>query len=207
MLNSLAQTLIKITAPGVPDFYQGTEVWDFSLVDPDNRRPVDFAARAALLAGLQERITAGDLAGLARELVEHWADGRIKLYTIHRALICRRQAPLLFQAGEYVPLSIAGEHEVNVCAFARRRATGTVLTVVPRLTHRLTDTGTLLPFGRDVWANTRVLLPRDFPGQRYLNLFTGAKLRPESSPSGMSLPVGEILAGFPVALLDCSPGG
>ncbi|MGE5848998.1 MAG: malto-oligosyltrehalose synthase, partial [Candidatus Methylomirabilota bacterium] len=99
MVNSLAQTLIKITAPGVPDFYQGTEVWDFSLVDPDNRRPVDFVLRAALLAGLRERIAAGDLLSLARDLLDHWPDGRIKLYTIHRTLTCRRQAPDLFQAG------------------------------------------------------------------------------------------------------------
>jgi (1->4)-alpha-D-glucan 1-alpha-D-glucosylmutase len=205
MLNSLAQVLIKITAPGVPDFYQGSEVWDFSLVDPDNRRPVDFTARAALLAGLQERMTAGDQDALARELVEHWADGRIKLYTIHRALCCRRQAPVLFQAGEYVPLSSVGDHAARVCAFARRRATGTALTVVPRLTGRLTDNGARLPVGRDVWGNTRVLLPRDFPGQPYLNLFTGTEAQPTGSGSGLSLALGEILAEFPVALLNAGP--
>jgi (1->4)-alpha-D-glucan 1-alpha-D-glucosylmutase len=93
MVNSLAQTLLKITAPGVPDFYQGTEVWDFSLVDPDNRRPVDFAARAALLDDLRARLAGGDHAALARELVARWEDGHIKLSTIHRALACRRGAP------------------------------------------------------------------------------------------------------------------
>jgi (1->4)-alpha-D-glucan 1-alpha-D-glucosylmutase len=205
MLNSLAQVLIKSTAPGVPDFYQGSEMWDFSLVDPDNRRPVEFTARAALLAGLQERVAAGDQDGLARELVEHWADSRIKLYTIHRALYCRRQAPILFQAGDYVPLSTVGDHAAHVCAFARRRATGAVLTVVPRLTGRLTDNGARLPVGRDVWGDTRVLLPRDFPGQVYLNLFTGAEVRPTGSDSGMSLALGEILVEFPVALLDAGP--
>jgi (1->4)-alpha-D-glucan 1-alpha-D-glucosylmutase len=205
MVNSLAQVLIKCTAPGVPDFYQGTEVWDFSLVDPDNRRPVDFAARAALLAGLRDRIAAGDLAGLARELVEHWPDGRIKLYVIHRALMCRRQAPLLFQAGEYVPLSTVGEHAARVCGFARRRATGTVLTVVPRLTGRLTDNGARLPLGRTVWADTQVLLPREFSGELYLDLFTGAQLRPAGGNGSMSLAVGEILSEFPVALLDAGP--
>ncbi len=205
MLNSLAQVLIKITAPGVPDFYQGSELWDFSLVDPDNRRPVDFATRSALLADLQERIASGDVSGLARDLVEHWGDGRIKLYTIHRALICRRQAPLLFQAGDYVPLSTVGDHAVHVCAFARRRATGIILTVVPRLTSPLTGDGTRLPLGRAVWGDTRVLLPRDFPGRPYLNLLTGTELQPASSNSERSLALGEVLAEFPVALLDAGP--
>ncbi|HSD51652.1 MAG TPA: malto-oligosyltrehalose synthase, partial [Candidatus Methylomirabilis sp.] len=133
MVNSLAQTLIKMTAPGVPDFYQGIEVWDFSLVDPDNRRPVDFALRAALLAELRERIAAGDLASLARDLVEQWPDGRIKLYTIHRALTCRRQAPDLFRAGAYVPLRSEGRRADRLCVFARRWESQTALTVVPRL--------------------------------------------------------------------------
>ncbi|HWU38170.1 MAG TPA: hypothetical protein VN203_11045, partial [Candidatus Acidoferrum sp.] len=204
MLNSLAQVLIKITAPGVPDFYQGAEMWDFSLVDPDNRRPVDFAVRASALASLRERIATGDLTGLARELVEHWPDGRIKLYTIHRALTCRRQSPFLFQDGDYVRLSIGGDRAGHVCAFARRRATGTILTVVPRLTGRLTENGTVLPLGRDVWGDTHVLLPRDFPGQFYLNLFTGAEIQPGSTDAAF-LPIGEILAEFPVALLEASP--
>ncbi|HSB72068.1 MAG TPA: malto-oligosyltrehalose synthase, partial [Candidatus Methylomirabilis sp.] len=124
MVNSLAETLIKITAPGVPDFYQGSEVWDFSLVDPDNRRPVDFAARASLLEDLRRRIATGDLVHLARELVEQWTDGRVKLYTLHRALTYRRTAADLFQRGDYVPLPTGGQAAEHLCAFARRLATG-----------------------------------------------------------------------------------
>ena len=126
MVNSLAQTLLKITAPGVPDFYQGTEVWDFSLVDPDNRRPVDFSIRAALLTGLQERIAAGSPAAVTRDLLAHWEDGRVKMYAIHRALHCRRRSPELFQAGDYVPLRTGGAGGDHLVAFARRRATGVV---------------------------------------------------------------------------------
>jgi (1->4)-alpha-D-glucan 1-alpha-D-glucosylmutase len=200
MVSSLAQALIKITAPGVPDFYQGTEVWDFSLVDPDNRRPVDFARRTALLESLGEQIAAGDLTGLARELVEQWVDGRIKLYTIHRALICRRKAPILFQAGEYVPLSTVGENAAQVCAFARRRATGTVLTIVPRLMAGLTNNGTRLPLGHEVWGDTWMVLPRDFPAEAYVNLFTGAELQLASTNNGMVLAIRDIFADFPVAL-------
>ncbi|MBI4736167.1 MAG: malto-oligosyltrehalose synthase [candidate division NC10 bacterium] len=202
MVNSLAQTLIKITAPGVPDFYQGTEVWDFSLVDPDNRRPVDFAARKTLLAGLQDRIAGGDLLGLARELVEHWMDGRIKLYTIHRALTCRRRFPDLFRSGAYVPLTIVGQHAANVCAFARRNQTRAVVTVVPRLTAHLTDNGARLPLGAGVWGDTWVVLPEEFPGGSCTNLFTGAEVQAVERDGGARLAAGDLLADFPVALLE-----
>jgi (1->4)-alpha-D-glucan 1-alpha-D-glucosylmutase len=205
MANSLAQTLIKITAPGVPDFYQGTEVWDFSLVDPDNRRPVDFALRAALLAQLRERIAAGDLASLARDLVEQWPDGRIKLYTIHRALTCRRAAPDLFQAGDYVPLRTTGQHADRLCAFARRWESQTALIVVPRLVASLTDNGARLPLGRDLWARTWLVVPPEFGAGPYRNLFTGTELRPSVSDAGTVLAVGEILAEYPVALLVGAP--
>jgi (1->4)-alpha-D-glucan 1-alpha-D-glucosylmutase len=202
MVNSLAQTLIKLTAPGVPDFYQGTELWDFSLVDPDNRRPVDFAVRVALLAGVRERIAAGDFAGLARELTEQWADGRLKLYTIHRALTFRRAVPDLFRTGEYVPLPATGEHADRLCAFARRRATSAALTVVPRLVAGLTDNGARLPLGREVWGDTRVLLPDGVPRGSYVNRFTGMVVTPVESGGGMALHVGDLLAEFPVALLE-----
>ena len=202
MVNSLAQTLVKITAPGVPDFYQGTELWDLSLVDPDNRRPVDFAARAARLAELRARIAAGALAGLARELVEQWVDGRIKLYTTHRALACRRAAADLFREGDYVPLRPGGSRGAHLCAFARRRGTRAVLTIVPRLTARLTANGAHLPLGPDVWGDTYVVLPGDLPGGRYTNLFTGATVGTAEREGGAALTAGDLFAQFPVALLE-----
>jgi (1->4)-alpha-D-glucan 1-alpha-D-glucosylmutase len=205
MVNGLAQALLKIAAPGVPDFYQGTEVWDLSLVDPDNRRPVDFEARTALLAGLRDRIASGDLGGLARELVESWPDGRIKLYTVHRALGARRAAPEIFRSGAYLPLATAGRHAAHVCAFARQSDAGVAIAVVPRLTTRLTGNGARLPLGRDVWADTRVLLPPDLAEKSFIDAFTGAEHRgrPAGQSSGdpsSSLLVGELLAHFPVAL-------
>ncbi len=202
MVNSLAQTLIKITAPGVPDFYQGTEVWDFNLVDPDNRRPVDFALRAALLAGLQERISAGEVANLARELVDHWPDNRIKLYTIHRALTCRRRIADVFQAGAYVPLRAEGACKDHLCAFARQAEGRTVLTVVPRLTAGLTDNGARLPLGRDLWGDTWLALPEALPQGPYTNLFTGVEIGGDEHESVPHLVAGEILADFPVSLLE-----
>jgi (1->4)-alpha-D-glucan 1-alpha-D-glucosylmutase len=204
MANSLAQTLLKITAPGVPDLYQGTELWDLSLVDPDNRRPVDFSTRMALLDGLQERIARGGLAALSRELLTHWEDGRIKLYIAHRALHCRRQSAELFQAGDYVPLQTKGASADRVVAFARRRATRVVLTVVPRLTAAVTDGGARLPVGPEVWQDTCVELPPEWPAANYTNVFTGAAMNATAN-DGRRLRLGNVLADLPVALLESGP--
>jgi (1->4)-alpha-D-glucan 1-alpha-D-glucosylmutase len=204
MVNSLAQTLLKIAAPGVPDFYQGTDVWDFSLVDPDNRRPVDFSIRAALLIGLQERIASGSLAAMARELLANWEDGRVKMYAIHRALNCRRRSPELFQAGDYVPLRTGGAGGDHVVAFARRRATDVVISVVPRLAAALTDGGARLPMGPDTWQDTWVEASRDFPSGAYANLFTAATVEVAADES-RRLRVREVLADFPIALLEAVP--
>ena len=202
MVNSLAQVLLKITAPGVPDFYQGTELWDLSLVDPDNRRPVDFATRARALADLRARVESGEAGGLARELVEGWADGRIKLYTVHRALSCRRSAPDLFRAGEYLPLATAGRHAAHVCAFARHADSRTVIVVVPRLTARLTGNGARLALGPSVWADTHVLIPERIAAGVYVVVFSGAEHRSTPHEAVAALAVADLLAHFPVALLE-----
>src|SRR5262249_7698229 len=136
-LNSLAQTLIKITAPGVPDFYQGTELWDLNLVDPDNRRPVDWALRRRLLGGLRHALAATpDRASVAFELFKSKDDGRVKLPLIAEALAFRRAHPALFASGDYRPLEAHGTLAEHVCAFARVTEAGAALTVVPRLLAR-----------------------------------------------------------------------
>lgn len=201
MVNSLAQTLLKMTAPGVPDFYQGTELWDLSLVDPDNRRPVDFGARMAALAELGVRIAAGDLQGLARELLERWTDGRIKMYTIHRALAWRRSAPELFQAGEYLSLATTGRCAGHVCAFGRRHGAHAAIVAVPRLTARLTEHGVRWPLGPEVWEDTAIVIPGDLAAEAYPHAFTGAAVRPTPRNSQIVVAVGTLLAEFPVALL------
>ncbi len=201
MIYSLARTLLKITAPGIPDFYQGTELWDFSLVDPDNRRPVDYDLRVRYLDELERRIARGELADLARDLVRHWQDGWIKMYCIHRALTFRRAAPELFRAGAYVPLSVEGEHPERLCAFARRHGDAAAVMVVPRLVARLTGGGATLPPGRDAWGATWVRIPDDFPVGPYLNLFTGASIPADGPPAGRRWAAGDLLAEFPVACL------
>jgi (1->4)-alpha-D-glucan 1-alpha-D-glucosylmutase len=206
LFNSLAQTLLKIAAPGVPDIYQGTELWDFSLVDPDNRRPVDYARRQKLLAGLKAALgRTGDGGGeprlaLARELTEHKEDGRIKLYVTRQALRCRREHPGLFTAGEYLPVEAVGRRRDHVCAFLRCRGNEQTLIVVPRLLTALAPGGRP-PLGPDVWQETGLLVPAPRPGRSWRNVFTGEELRPAGGNGQAPLPVAQVLAHFPVALL------
>ena len=192
--NSLAQTLIKITAPGVPDFYQGTELWDLSLVDPDNRRPVDWALRRRTLDELTAaRAAAPDAAAFAHELVKMKEDGHVKMYVTARALAVRRARAPLFQQGEYRPLEVTGTHAEHVCAFARVHAGAAVLTIVPRLLARRGGDG--LPLGAEYWADTRVAVPAGVP-PAFRNDFTGERVH------GATLAVGDVLATFPLALLE-----
>ncbi|HET8523459.1 MAG TPA: malto-oligosyltrehalose synthase, partial [Thermomicrobiales bacterium] len=148
VVNSLSQQLLKLTAPGVPDLYQGTELWNFSLVDPDNRRPVDFYERAQLLdrmSGRPDRCPAADL-------LAHVDDGRIKLSVTHQTLAARAALPELFQHGTYRPLPAGGMAAGHVIAFARRDTTDEVVIVVPRLVLGLTRGQEQMPLGREVWG-------------------------------------------------------
>jgi (1->4)-alpha-D-glucan 1-alpha-D-glucosylmutase len=199
MFNSLAQVLIKIAAPGVPDIYQGQELWDFSLVDPDNRRPVDYALRRRLLDELQQRRTAGDLPALARELVDKRADGRIKLYTTMQALQVRRQHPGLLAEGTYVSLESTGAKSAHVFAFLRASGGRVALLVVPRLVVQLSGGREVAPLGADIWQDTALQLPDEHAGRLWQNVFTG------ETQQGKSLPVASVLSSFPVALLVDEP--
>ena len=201
VLNSLAQTLIKITAPGVPDFYQGGELWDLSLVDPDNRRPVDFARRRQMLESLSRDIeTATDLASLARGLVNEPADGRVKLFVIRQALAVRRRRSELFARGDYRPLDVQGTRADHICAFARTGPGGPVLTVIPRL---LASRGIVQVTGTEYWEDTAVMLPGETQAM-LRNAFTGAGIDATGDGETRRLPVGTVLADFPVALLEAA---
>ncbi len=200
--NSLAQVLLKLTSPGVPDLYQGTELWDFSLVDPDNRRPVDYTLRRRILAELQAEISeAGDnLERLACDLVDQMENGRIKAYLIYQTLNFRRGCLDVFAHGAYLPLEATGAKRDHVCAFARSAGDEVVLVVVPRLVVRLVGGVERPPLGPEVWGKTRLLLPPPLAGLSYKNVFTGEVLTPEDNQgSGPSL--GTVLGRFPVALL------
>jgi (1->4)-alpha-D-glucan 1-alpha-D-glucosylmutase len=204
MYNSLSQTVIKLTAPGVPDLYQGTELWDFSLVDPDNRRPVDYDRRRQMLQTLQSQVSVAgnNRLPLVRELMETWEDGRVKLYVTHQTLIYRREHPDLFRTGGYIPLEAIGQRQKHLCSFARRHGGKTLVVVAPRLLSQVIPDPTVPPLGTEVWAETWLALPPDDNDHPYLNLLTREKISPHLQRGRWCLSLGEIFAYFPVALLE-----
>lgn len=204
MWNALSQVVLKTTAPGVPDFYQGSELWDFSLVDPDNRRPVDYDVRTTLAQTLRRALAecGPDLRPLARTLLAERLDGRIKLYTTMRALNFRRENRALFHDGEYIPLDGRGTKQEHCCAFARLHLEQAVVTVVPRLIGSLTNDAMTPPVGLDVWGDTYVTVPSWRSDSTYRNLFTGETLSTQTVGDRQMLPMAEVLREFPVALLE-----
>jgi (1->4)-alpha-D-glucan 1-alpha-D-glucosylmutase len=198
--NSLAQTLLKLTSPGTPDIYQGNELWDYSLVDPDNRRPVDFEKRRALLAELKEA-EAADPQQLARKLVDEAETGAIKLYLTCRALNYRREHEALFREGTYAPLEVRGQHAQHVCAFLRQHEDATALVIVPRLVVRLARGELRPPVGADVWGDTHLILPDDAGINVLENVFTGETLAPGDFAGQPGVSLAAALADFPVGLL------
>jgi (1->4)-alpha-D-glucan 1-alpha-D-glucosylmutase len=185
-VNGLSQVLAKITSPGVPDFYQGTEFWDFSLVDPDNRRPVDFGVRMEALSS-EEEIT---------DLARHWQNGRIKQAIIRRSLAFRHAFPTLFSRGHYLPLSAEGPASDHIIAFARVVGHEAAVTVVTRLATRLlsADSGILIP--EESWENTDLRLPAKI-APCFWNVLSGAEL----APTDDCIPLSSLLKDLPVALL------
>jgi (1->4)-alpha-D-glucan 1-alpha-D-glucosylmutase len=197
-LNSLAQLLLKIGAPGVPDFYQGNELWEFSLVDPDNRRSVDFKKRSQMLEELKRLESEGRLK-LARQLLHDWEDGRIKLYVTFTALGFRKAKLELFLEGEYIPLEPSGPHAEHVCAFARRKGKDWAAVVAPRLLSRLIKPGEF-PVGKKVWGAGLVTLPREAP-KRWRNVFTHETVTAAAARRNKVLPLDRVFRHFPVAFL------
>jgi len=197
IFNSLSQTLIKITSPGVPDFYQGTELWDLNLVDPDNRRPVDREERWRLLAEIKAR-AAADQAALVRELLQTREDGRIKLFLILMGLRARNDYREVFLSGRYRPLEVLGSHRDHCIAYAREADEVRAVTIAPRFLVSLVREGDD-PLGMDIWQDTRIPLENGFP-HAWRNALTGEVLHARDS-----LVVGEMLRSFPVALLMNEP--
>ena len=184
--NALAQLLVKLTAPGVPDVYQGTELWDLSLVDPDNRRPVDWRAREDLLDDGRQGDPARD-----------WVGGAIKMRVLARTLAFRRQQPELYAVGDYLPLALEGERAGHAFAFARRQGGLVAVTLVGRHQAALLDPGRPPPAPPERWGDTALVLPEDLAGTAFEDRLTGATL----VTAGRRLPLRRALAALPVALL------
>lgn len=191
-VNSLAQVVLKIVSPGVPDFYQGTELWDLSLVDPDNRRPVDYDLRRSSLSALRDlAVTRGEMA-VCREILDSPSDGRVKLWTIHKALELRNRMPEVFRRGSYAPLEASHDYSQYVIACARGRD---VVAVVPRFSYTLMDGKAQMPVG-GVWGSGELFLP-EMADTALENVFTGTWV--SVGPDGR-VPLRAVFAHFPVAL-------
>ena len=190
--NSLSQTLLKLTSPGVPDIYQGTELWDFSLVDPDNRRPVDYSRRQKLFESTREL---GDVSRAIARLLETPEDGRLKLFLTWKTLCVRKQQADVFQQGEYLRLEVQGAKANHAVAFMRKCEKTSVLVVVPRLVAGLLNDVDIAPIGSRVWDDTRIMLPGYGVRNKCRNVFTGKLL-----DSVTQISLAETLAEFPVAL-------
>jgi (1->4)-alpha-D-glucan 1-alpha-D-glucosylmutase len=193
MFNSLAQVLLKNASPGVPDLYQGNELWDLSLVDPDNRRPVDYERRISFLHEIQER-SRHDILGLIDEMLAVKEDGRIKLFLTHRVLQARKANLALFQSGDYQPLAVSGKLANHIIAFARSHEGQVALAIVPRFLTSLIQPGEL-PLGEQVWQDTQIHLPAKMPAT-WTNGITAQPLQCQQT-----LPIAQALHHFPVALL------
>ncbi|HEY4174908.1 MAG TPA: malto-oligosyltrehalose synthase [Rhodopila sp.] len=178
-VNGLAQTVLKMTVPGMPDFFQGSEFWDFSLVDPDNRQPVDYQARRAPTAG------------------QSWRDGRIKQDVIRLVLALRRQAPDLFARGDYTPLRILGPLENHVIAFARTLGQSAMIVAVPRLVHRLVRGGDRLTLDPPSLAGNALLLPERLRGRMFHPVLTDS----DALLAGAEVPLASLLTRCPTAVL------
>ena len=195
--NSLSQTLLKLTCPGVPDIYQGNDLWNFSLVDPDNRGPVDYAQRRRMFDSLRTWGNAPDPSSI-RGLLEAPEDGRLKLFLIWKTLCFRQQHADLFSQGEYLPLNVQGGKANHVVAFARTSTDANVLIVAPRLVAGLLNNAEVSPTGSEVWQDTRIVVPSLSHSRAWRNLFTGQMLEEREMDSTIS--VAEALSEFPVGL-------
>ncbi len=196
-VNSLAQVVLKATSPGVPDFYQGTDMWDLSLVDPDNRRPVDYKLRQAALADLQQQAAADGALAVAHAISNDLTDGRIKLWSTHRVLQLRQQLPDLFHHGEYTAIYAAGPMKEHVIGYARSQKDkqATVIALLPRFTYTLMKGEAEMPIG-SAWGDDVVTLPQ-VAGQTLQNVFTGESI---TLGSDGTLKLSEAFKNFPVAL-------
>ncbi len=230
MLNSLSQLVLKLASPGVPDFYQGTELWDFSLVDPDNRRPVDYALRQQQIKGLTQMFgsgpseagdrspqkypaaakDAGEVREKVRRMAAHFEDGCIKLYLTWKGLTFRRQHQLLFLQGEYLPLTVTGPRAKHVVAYARKSGESYVICVAGRFFAQLSADLSMLPYSSGglpgpLWQETFIELPEQLRGHRLRNIFTAAATDAwQEGASKNLLPVNDVLADLPAALLSNS---
>ncbi len=193
--NSLSQTLLKITCPGVPDFYQGSELWDLNMVDPDNRRITDYGTRKRLLKEVLNFFPTQNSLG---NILGNYSDGKVKLFTTQRALVVRKEMREVFESGVYTPIKAVGRFGGHVIAFCRRKHNQSVIVAVPRLLTKVVEAGKP-PVG-EIWTDTRLCLPQNFESS-WINTFTDENLRPTKVGDDWLLPMSDVFHLFPLSLL------
>lgn len=205
MINSLAQVVLKIGSPGVPDFYQGADLWELSLVDPDNRRPVDFDRRRCALNEVDATLALEPNAriGTLRTWLEHWTDGRIKMIVTTAGLRLRRMLPEVFLGGRYLPVAAEVTVPAGAVAFARCTPSGdqAVLFVAPRLCNRLITPTQPLPLGGECWKTSRLMLPPELSDRLFRDEITGLEIRPTRAGDNAWIFMGEAFQTLPIAML------
>jgi (1->4)-alpha-D-glucan 1-alpha-D-glucosylmutase len=202
LFNSLSQTLLKLTIPGIPDLYQGNELWAFNLVDPDNRRSVDYHRHQVMLDSV---INASQeptgIPGLLHDMITQLEDGRLKLYVIWKTLTLRQRYPQLFTLGEYIALECTGHKAEHLCAFLRRLDNIEILVVVSRWFARLLGESANLPLGLPVWRDNRIRLDAASQSRRYRNVLTNETVPPRQHANECWLNAADLLNHLPIALL------
>jgi (1->4)-alpha-D-glucan 1-alpha-D-glucosylmutase len=198
--NSLAQVAVKIGAPGVPDFYQGCELWDLRLVDPDNRGAVDYEARRAMLAEFSGELNAEARRATATRLMADPRNPRLKLYATTMMLRFRRERPDIFQLGSYEAMAADGARRDHVFAFERRLGDRGVIVAVPRLVATLLSDADVPPLGERVWGDTTIAVSPGSPAV-FRNILTGACVKVERAGNTPSVRAADVFDTFPVALL------
>ncbi|MBU1197052.1 malto-oligosyltrehalose synthase [Candidatus Micrarchaeota archaeon] len=193
--NSLSQTLIKITFPGVPDIYQGSESWNYSLTDPDNRTPVSYASLQKKMKRLPRTATPSSI----RQWLKHRSDGRIKLFVVRSSLQLRKQHRVLFEKGTYSPLYFQGPKKHHAFGYLRQHQNDAVMVVVPRLVATLCK-NQRIPFGKRAWENTHVLLPSNAPNT-WRNIFTNEIIIATQRRGQPTIACADLMQRFPVSLL------
>jgi (1->4)-alpha-D-glucan 1-alpha-D-glucosylmutase len=197
--NALSRLLVHLTAPGTPDIYQGDEMWNFSLVDPDNRRPVDYEPRRATLDRVDAALDGADRAAACAEMLHMVADSRLKLHVMRTALQLRREMPAVFARGRYSALETRGPQREHAVAFTRSADTTTVLTAVTRLPLRLSGT-VGMPTGL-AWGDSEIMFPRSDVPRRWRCVLTGRAVETHNAEGGAVLLAREAFFTLPVALL------
>ena len=197
--NSLSQTLLKLTCPGVPDIYQGNDLWDFSLVDPDNRRPVEYGRHRQVFESIR-RLSGEANSVAAAELLKTPEDGRLKLYVIWKTLCLRKEYPDVFRSGDYVPLEVRGAKANHAVAFMRKFENTSLIVIVPRLVSGLLNSLERSPVGAEVWNDTSIQLPECICSRSYHDIFTGETLAVERTNVDSRIHMANALLNFPLLL-------